>query len=930
MYNRFCRDWKYGETNRAAATALVGGGGITSVAAAGERDPLLACMHEGAWIGKPTARTPNKVRFFQLSYDGSTLRWGWNKFVRLYYIDDLACDDVALTITLTFPFDAELVLKFRGGLGLGLGDAATYHSWRRALAHLLLMLMAPDAPPPAETLDESGRQRSGPVLLGNTSSRELVGFPGMATLSLMTGSPAAVASPSRRASGDAPMSPGSSARSRRALAQLSSRMIDLGRRLRAASRGQHSSLSLSQSNPESSRRRSEPGGESEAGTNEWDDEAAVGVEPRAASGTLRPKRSPGGTHQEGAADGAERQRLQREQERSLQMQKRQRMAAYLQSIAAAAHPGVPRPQRPPAAAAAAAGAAATAAAGVAAAGAALDSPRAASPGAALALGRVGSGGVRSVSIGVQTDDSELLLRAGSGAYSSIPRRTSSEGYGSRRLQRLREEEEVEPATPAAAALSTAVAPSSDGYDADLAAQYVAAMAAAAGAGAAAAVGSGPAPPSEARRQAPAGGGDEDVASQYMAAMAAAAGAGAVPAAAAAAQQAPGGGGDANVAAQYMAAMAAAAAAGGAAGPPPRSFKWQQEASHAPNSGMSTIDSDLAAQYLMAMQAAAVGSSPIPPHASPPPLAQPRGQADGLSGHTPRATPLQHPPLRRSISSASPNAASPLEQLAYQQQQAASARLASLTPGSLPYSQGVSTVGGGLWQLAAAVDVIDYEELSFGKLLGAGAEGAVYAAWFLESPVAVKKFERAEDSLHEVEMYLQLGSHDNVVALRGLCQHEGSMFLVLEYCPRGTLDVMLHHSAKNPWDPQKLLPLVRSIARGMHYLHSRNILHRDLKPANIFVGHGQMMKIGDFGMARIAATSGEGPPNLRRLTPGTMGTMQYCAPELVNEDMRPQDLVEDCTRLDPYARPSSRDILLRLKSLAAFAERKDKEQGRFSL
>jgi hypothetical protein len=53
------------------------------------------------------------------------------------------------------------------------------------------------------------------------------------------------------------------------------------------------------------------------------------------------------------------------------------------------------------------------------------------------------------------------------------------------------------------------------------------------------------------------------------------------------------------------------------------------------------------------------------------------------------------------------------------------------------------------------------------LLGvcAGAEGAVYAAWFLESPVAVKKFERVESSLHEVEMYLRLGSHDNIVALR---------------------------------------------------------------------------------------------------------------------------------------------------------------------
>lgn len=132
---------------------------------------------------------------------------------------------------------------------------------------------------------------------------------------------------------------------------------------------------------------------------------------------------------------------------------------------------------------------------------------------------------------------------------------------------------------------------------------------------------------------------------------------------------------------------------------------------------------------------------------------------------------------------------------------------------------------------------------------------MYAAWLLESPVAVKKFGRVEDSLHEarpgglaaeqrrrvgaraggrlprrhrasprpvtspatpqppltpqsrrthcrpgphracarlppahparpqVEMYLLLGSHDNIVALRGLCQHDGCMYLVLEYCPR---------------------------------------------------------------------------------------------------------------------------------------------------
>jgi serine/threonine protein kinase len=53
------------------------------------------------------------------------------------------------------------------------------------------------------------------------------------------------------------------------------------------------------------------------------------------------------------------------------------------------------------------------------------------------------------------------------------------------------------------------------------------------------------------------------------------------------------------------------------------------------------------------------------------------------------------------------------------------------------------------------------------------------------------------------------------------------------------------------DLPKLLPLMRSIARGLLHLHSRQpaILHRDIKPANVFVGHGMVMKIGDFGMSR---------------------------------------------------------------------------------
>ena len=93
------------------------------------------------------------------------------------------------------------------------------------------------------------------------------------------------------------------------------------------------------------------------------------------------------------------------------------------------------------------------------------------------------------------------------------------------------------------------------------------------------------------------------------------------------------------------------------------------------------------------------------------------------------------------------------------------------------------------------------------------------------------------STRQQQCYHYAGSHDNIVGLRGLCQHGDDLYLVMEYCPRGTLDVMLHHSAAARWDAAKLVSMVRSIARGMLHLHTRKppMLHRDLKPGNIFVG-----------------------------------------------------------------------------------------------
>lgn len=66
---------------------------------------------------------------------------------------------------------------------------------------------------------------------------------------------------------------------------------------------------------------------------------------------------------------------------------------------------------------------------------------------------------------------------------------------------------------------------------------------------------------------------------------------------------------------------------------------------------------------------------------------------------------------------------------------------------------------------------------------------MYAAWYNETPVAVKK----TTNVHEVVMHVLAGLHDNIVSARAVALHEGELLVVMEYCPRGTLDTMIHHT-----------------------------------------------------------------------------------------------------------------------------------------
>lgn len=82
-------------------------------------------------------------------------------------------------------------------------------------------------------------------------------------------------------------------------------------------------------------------------------------------------------------------------------------------------------------------------------------------------------------------------------------------------------------------------------------------------------------------------------------------------------------------------------------------------------------------------------------------------------------------------------------------------------------------------LSSNVELVDFSALTFGRLLGEGAEGPVYAAWFRETPVAVKR----ASCPNEISVYLNAGSHDNLVNLRAIANRGNHTFLIMEMCPR---------------------------------------------------------------------------------------------------------------------------------------------------
>lgn len=184
-----------------------------------------------------------------------------------------------------------------------------------------------------------------------------------------------------------------------------------------------------------------------------------------------------------------------------------------------------------------------------------------------------------------------------------------------------------------------------------------------------------------------------------------------------------------------------------------------------------------------------------------------------------------------------------------------------------------------------------EKYEIAELLGEGGMARVFKArhTLLGSEHAIKVLDPqlvANDDLRarflaEGRIQAQL-RHPAIVAVTDVIAVPGVAALVAEFVDGPPLDVWIdEHGGTTA--PAAIRDVFLPLLDGLGHAHASGVVHRDIKPANILLarsrGGGQVPKIVDFGIAKVAAESMRGGTGRTR-TGAVMGTLAYMSPEQI--------------------------------------------------
>ncbi|KAF9686665.1 hypothetical protein SADUNF_Sadunf02G0013000 [Salix dunnii] len=180
--------------------------------------------------------------------------------------------------------------------------------------------------------------------------------------------------------------------------------------------------------------------------------------------------------------------------------------------------------------------------------------------------------------------------------------------------------------------------------------------------------------------------------------------------------------------------------------------------------------------------------------------------------------------------------------------------------------------------ADSIDVweIDAHQLLFEKKIATGSSGDLYKGTFCSQDVAIKvlRGEHLDDKLqrefYQEVLIMRKVRHKNIVQFIGSCNRPPSLCIVTEFMSGGSMYDFLHKQ-KGSLNLQSLLRVAIDVSKGMNCLHQNHIIHRDLKSANLLMDENGVVKVADFGVARVQDQSG--------VMTAETGTYRWMAPEI---------------------------------------------------